>query len=56
MSKLKRSGVAWAARMRPPVKMKHRNQPRGGARNTQDDIFEDWDMTDPDYDLFSMEF
>jgi len=41
----RRSGVAIAAMMRPPAIMKHRLQPRGGARNfavAHGDDFEDW--------------
>ena len=42
----RRSGVAIAAQHRPPVIMRHRLEPRGGARNVQAEIldeYEDWD-------------
>jgi hypothetical protein len=38
----RRSGVAVAAMHRPPAIMRHRLQPRGGARNLQADIAEEY--------------
>lgn len=37
----KRSGVAVAAQHRRAGAMKHRNQPRGGARNAQADYLDE---------------
>jgi len=39
----RRSGVAIAAMHRPPAIMRHRLQPRGGARNLQAEILEDYE-------------
>jgi len=39
----KRSGVAMAALGRRAPTMKHRNQPRGGARNEQADLLEEYE-------------
>jgi len=37
----RRSGVAVAAMHRPPAIMRHRLQPRGGARNVQASYFDE---------------
>ena len=39
----KRSGVAVAAQHRNGGYMKHRNQPRGGARNLQADLLDEYE-------------
>lgn len=39
----RRSGVAVAAMHRPPTVMRHRLQPRGGARNLQAEILADYE-------------
>lgn len=38
-----RSGVAIAAQHRNAGAMKHRNQPRGGARNLQADLLDEYE-------------
>lgn len=38
-----RSGVAWAARMRPVSVMKHRNEPRGGAVNEHAQLMNEYE-------------
>lgn len=40
----KRSGVAMAALGRRAPTMKHRNQPRGGARNLQADLLDEQEI------------
>jgi hypothetical protein len=46
----RRSGEAIAAQHRPPVVMRHRLQPRGGARNIQAEILTDYEDDAGDYD------
>ncbi len=43
MAGKRRSGEAQAALGRKAGPMRHRLQPRGGARNEQADLFEEWD-------------
>lgn len=45
----KRSGVAIAAQHRNGGFMKHRNQPRGGARNLQVDLLDEHEL-DQEYE------
>ena len=47
MSTPRRSGVAIAAQHRHAGPMKHRNRPRGGARNEQADILAETDECVP---------
>jgi hypothetical protein len=45
----KRSGVAVAAQHRNAGYMRHRNQPRGGARNVQAELLDEHEL-DQEYD------
>lgn len=56
MSKTIRSGVAMAALGRKPSTMKHRNQPRGGARNEFLEYLEEYEQaTEEEFPTFHME-
>lgn len=39
---MNRNALAVVARMRPPVVMKHRSEPRGGSRDEQAELLDEW--------------